>query len=96
MAATRARVAQRLPLTPTPWDRHMVLAKRLAGGPDRVQRVAVGTAAAGWPLGSTHLHDLLTALLEEHRQPDAEAARSFHRPQATARHLRVGEVQQRW
>jgi hypothetical protein len=51
------------------------LAKRLAGGPNRVQRVALGTAAAGWPLGPAHLDDLLAVLLQELRQAGAEAAR---------------------
>jgi hypothetical protein len=70
------------------------LAKRLAGRPDRVQRVALGAAAAGWPLGSTHLEDLLAVLLQEPGKAGAEAARPLHRPAATARQLRVGEVQQ--
>jgi hypothetical protein len=51
------------------------LAKRLAGRPDRVQRVALGAAAAGWPLGSTHLEDLLAVLLQEPGKAGAEAAR---------------------
>jgi P-type E1-E2 ATPase len=38
--------------------------ERLAGGSDRVQRVALGAAAAGWPLGSAHLDDPLTMLLQ--------------------------------
>jgi hypothetical protein len=33
-------------------------------------------------------------LLQHHRQAGAEAARSFHRPTATARQLRLGEVEQ--
>jgi hypothetical protein len=70
------------------------MAKRLAGGPDRVQRVALGAAATGWPLGSADLHDLLAVLLQHRRQAGAEAARSLHRPAATARQLRLGEVEQ--
>jgi hypothetical protein len=85
---------QCLPLTPTPWGRQVVLAKSLAGGPDGVQRVALGAAAAGWPLGSGDLQDLLAVLLQEPRKASAEAARSFHRPAATARQLEQGEVQQ--
>jgi len=85
---------QRLPLAPTPWGRQVVLAKRLAGGPDRVQRVALGTAAAGWPLGPTHLDDLLAVLLQELRQAGAEAARPLDRPAATARNLNAREVEQ--
>jgi hypothetical protein len=84
VAATRARVAQRRVASSTrsasrspatPWGRQVVLAKRLAGGPDRVQRVAVGTAAAGWPLGPTHLDDPLAVLLQEPGKAGAEAAR---------------------
>jgi hypothetical protein len=70
------------------------LAERLAGGPDRVQCVALGAAATGRPLGSADLHDLLAVRLQHHRQAGAEAARSFHRPTATARQLRLGEVEQ--
>jgi hypothetical protein len=72
----------------------VVSAKRLAGGPDRVQRVALGASPGGRPLGPTHLEDLLAVLLQEPCQPGAEAACPLDRPAATAGNLRVGEVQQ--
>jgi hypothetical protein len=86
--------AQRLPLPPTPWGSQVVVAKRLAGGPDRVQRVALGASPGGRPLGSTHLDDVLAVLLQESCQPGAEAACPLDRPAATAGNLRVGEAQQ--
>ena len=64
------------------------------GGPDRVQRVALGASTCGQSLGSADLHDLFTSPLEEHRQPGAETASSLHRPQATARNLPAGEAEQ--
>jgi hypothetical protein len=72
----------------------VVLAERLAGGPYGIQRVALGAGTRGQPLGSADLQDLLAALLQEHRQPGAEAAGSFHRPTPTARNLHAGEVEQ--
>jgi hypothetical protein len=85
---------QGLPLTPTPRRGQAVLAKRLAGGPDRVQRVALGAAAAGWPLGPTDLQHPLAATAQERGQSGAVAARCFHRPATTARNLTVSEVEQ--
>jgi hypothetical protein len=70
------------------------VAERLASGPDRVQRVALGTTAAGWPLGSAHLDDPLTTLLQHRCQAGAEAARSLDRPAAAARQVAVGEAEQ--
>jgi hypothetical protein len=71
------------------------LAERLASSPDRVQGVALGATASGWPLGpTTHLDDPLAALLQHHRQAGAEAARSLDRPQATAGNLTVGKAEQ--
>jgi hypothetical protein len=67
--------------------------EHLAGGSDRVQRVALGAAAVRWPLGSTHLDDPLTTL-QQRGQAGAEAARSLHRPQAAARNLTVGKAEQ--
>jgi hypothetical protein len=72
----------------------VVLAERLVGGSYGIQRVALGAGRRGQPLGSADLHDLLAALLQEHRQPGAEAAGSFHRPTPTARNLHAGEVEQ--
>jgi hypothetical protein len=87
---------QCFPLATPPWDRHAptVLAQRLAGGSDRVQRVALGAAARGWPPGSADLHDPLAVLLQEPCQPGAEAARSLHRPAATAGQVGPGEAEQ--
>ena len=72
----------------------MVLAKRLAGGPDRVQRVALGATPGGRPLGPTHFDDLLAVLLQEPCQAGAEAARPLDRPTATTRNLHAREVEQ--
>ena len=79
-AAGGQQHAQRLPLTPTPWGCEVVLAKRLAGGPDRVQGVALGAAAAGWPLGPADLNDPLVVLLHELGKAGAVAARALDRP----------------
>jgi hypothetical protein len=68
------------------------LAKRLVGGPDRVQGVAFGAGAAGWPLGSTDLDDPLAVLWQEPCQAGAEAARPLDCPAATAGQVRVGEA----
>jgi hypothetical protein len=86
--------AQRLPLTASSGRGQPVLAECLAGGPDRVQRVALGTAAGGQPLGTADLHDAFANLVQEHRQAGAEAARPFHRPAATAGDLHASEVEQ--
>jgi hypothetical protein len=100
MAATRARVALRRVVNSarsasrSPRRGHAVVCEHLAGGSDRVQRVALGAAAVRWPLGSTHLDDPLTTLLQQRRQAGAEAARSLHRPQAAARNLTVGKAEQ--
>jgi hypothetical protein len=72
----------------------VILAERLAGGPDRVQRVAVGAAATGWPLGSGDLDDWFAVLWQELCKAGAEAARALDRPAATARQIEQGEVQQ--
>jgi hypothetical protein len=85
---------QCLPLTAAAREGRAVLAEHLASGPDRVQRVALGPTATGWPLGSADLHDPLAVLLQYHRQAGAEAARSLHRPQAAARNLTVGNDEQ--
>jgi hypothetical protein len=85
---------QRLPLTVPARDGQVVLAKRLVGGPDRVQRVAFGAAAVGWPLGSAHLEDLLAVPGQELRQASTKAASPLDRPAPTARQMRLGEVQQ--
>jgi hypothetical protein len=66
---------QRLPLPAAPWGRRPILAKRLAGGPDRIQRVALGATATGWPLGPANLHDAFAMLLQEPGKAGAEAAR---------------------
>ena len=66
----------------------------LAPSPDRVQGVALGTTATGWPLGSADLDDPLTRLLQHRCQAGAEAARSLDRPAAAARQLAVGEAEQ--
>jgi hypothetical protein len=89
---------QCFPLATPPWARHSptVLAQRLAGGSDRVQRVALGAAARGWPPGSADLHDPLAVLLQEPCQPGAEAARSLHRPAATAGQVGPAKPSSRW
>ena len=52
---------QRLPIaTPARGDR-MITGQRLPRRPDGVQRVALGAAAAGRPLGSADLDDPLAA-----------------------------------
>src|SRR5215211_6708066 len=103
MAATRAVVALRLVASSTRSasrsPRRRGLARRSwpsasRAGADGVQRVALGTATSGQPLGSAHLHDPLAVLLQRRRQAGAEAARSLHRPAATARQLRLGEAEQ--
>jgi hypothetical protein len=83
-----------LPLTAAAREGRPILAKHLPSGPDRVQRVALGAGATGWPLGSAHLDDPLTTLLQHRGQAGAEAARSLHRPQAAARNMTVGKVEQ--
>jgi hypothetical protein len=93
-AAGGQQHAQRLPLPPTPWGGQVVLAERLTGGPDRVQRVALGATPGGRPLGPTHLDDLLAVLLQEPCQAGAEAARPLDRPAATIGQLAAGEIQQ--
>jgi hypothetical protein len=70
------------------------VAQRLASGPDRVQRVALGPTTGWWPLGSAHLHDLLSTLLQRRCQAGTEAARSLNRPAAAARQVAVGEAEQ--
>jgi hypothetical protein len=72
----------------------VVVAKRLAGGPDGIQRVALGAAAAGWPLGPGDLDDPLTTLLQHCRQAGAEAARPLDRPAAAAGQVGLGEAEQ--
>src|SRR4029453_15658943 len=72
----------------------MVVGKRLAGGADGVQGVALGDAAPRWPLGSADLHHPLTMGLQKGRQPGAIAAGTLHRPTAPTGHLRPGEVEQ--
>ena len=83
-----------LPLPAAARDGRAVLAKRLASGPDGVQRVTLGPTATGGPLGSAHLDDPLTTLLQHRCQAGAEAARSLDRPQATANNVTVREVEQ--
>ena len=78
-----------LPLPAAARDGRAVLAKRLASGPDGVQRVTLGPTATGGPLGSAHLDDPLTTLLQHRCQAGAEAARSLDRPQATANNVTV-------
>jgi hypothetical protein len=85
---------QRLPLAAAAWAGQAVLTERLAGGPDRVQRVALGASPGGQPLGPADLQDLLAALLQEHRQPGAETARSLDRPAATAGQMGLGKAEQ--
>jgi hypothetical protein len=70
------------------------LAKHLASGSDGVHRVALGAGAGCWPLGSAHLNDVSAALLQEHGQASAEAARSLDRPQATGNNVTVHDVEQ--
>jgi hypothetical protein len=84
------------PLATPAWDRHapMVVAQRLAGGPDGVQRVALGTAASGWPPGSADLHDPLAVLVQPHRQAGPQAAGALDRPAAAAGHLRATQGKQ--
>jgi hypothetical protein len=85
---------QCLPRTAAAREGRAVLAEHLASGPDRVQGVALGATATGWPLGSADLDDPLTPLLQHRCQAGAEAARSLHRPQAAARNLTVGKAEQ--
>jgi len=85
---------QRLPLPATPRGRRPILAKRLAGGPDGVQRVALGATATGWLLGPANLQDAFAMLLQEPGKAGAEAARPLDRPAAAAGQLGLGEAEQ--
>jgi hypothetical protein len=73
----------------------VVLAERFAGGPDRVQGVALGPSAVRRSLGSTDLDDPLAALLQQPGKASAEAARPLDRPQATAGQVRVAKSSSR-
>jgi len=72
----------------------MCLRQRLTGSTDRVQRVGLGARAAGWPLGSADLDDLLTTLEQEAGQAGTVAAGTLDRPATAPVDLDPGGLQQ--
>jgi hypothetical protein len=70
----------------------LVAAQGLAGRPDGVEGVGLGTVAAGGPLGPVQLHHLLGVGLQEPGQPGAVAAGALDRPHPPTV-LAVGEPQ---
>jgi hypothetical protein len=81
---------QRLPLTAPTGDCRAVLAERLTGGADGVQRVALGAGAAGWPLGPADLDHVLAPSEQEAGQAGAVAAGALDRPAAATGIGQVG------
>jgi hypothetical protein len=72
----------------------MVVGEGLPGRADGVQGVALGPGASRGSLGPADLDHPLAVGLQEGSQASAVAARTFHRPTAPARHLRLAELEQ--
>ena len=50
----------------------------------RIQRIALGAVASGWPLGPVHLNHQLAMIGQQAGQPGTEAAGALHRPHSGA------------
>jgi hypothetical protein len=71
----------------------LVAAQGLAGRPGGIQRVGLGTVAAGGPFGPVQLHHLLSVALQEAGQAGAVAAGALDRPHPLTV-VSVGQPQQ--
>jgi len=60
----------------------------------RVQDIAFGAVASGWPLGPIDLDHQLAVIDEQAGQPGPEAAGALHRPHPGTRRLPLGPAQQ--
>jgi hypothetical protein len=85
---------QRLPLATLAWAGQVLAAQCFPAGPDGVQRVALGAAAAPGPLGPVDLNHPLALGGQNAREPGAVAAGALQRPAAPVRHPLDDEAQQ--
>lgn len=84
LAAGGVQHPQRLALATLARAGELVTRERFAASPDRIQRVALGAAAAAGPLGPVDLDHPLALGAQEGGQSGAVAAGAFQRPDPTA------------